>query len=149
MASNTYHVSLWNKNHSHPEYPEGIFGGTLTLNENGLLFQPERSSLPPLVVHWDNLTSTYPDAQLHPSPLLHLVWFFSGYPGLVTVFTFGIIYLYLGSLSIKFKDARYDKICVVEFTKFSIMWAFGKNWANNLEQEMWELKRSLRTERRN
>lgn len=122
----SHKVMLRNKNHSHPNFPDGLTSGTLVVDDNGLVFHPNNSSLSGLPIHWDNLTSTYPDVQLYPAMWVFLLWIFMVYPFIASADTLGNVNPYIGVLSVKFKDATFDKICVVEFCSFSLVSFLGR-----------------------
>ncbi len=144
MSQISYAVTLRNSNHSHPSYPVGMIMGTLSLDANGMVFHPQSDKLQPLVIHWHNLTSTYTQLILYPMEWVIWAWWLLALPILLTFVTFGVIAPKLAIVSVKFKDADFDKICVVEFCTDSVISFLGQSWATNLEQEMWELKRAYR-----
>ena len=143
----TYNVMLRNKNHSHPDFPDGLTSGTLVVDDNGLVFHPNNRSLSVLPIHWDNLTSTYPDVQLYPAIWIFILWIFMAYPFVVSMITLGHVNPYVGVLSVKFKDVTFDKICVIDFCSLNFVSFLGRMWAVELETTIWKLKSNHRTDR--
>jgi hypothetical protein len=126
---------------------QGVARGTLNVDDNGLVFHPHNNSYPALVIHWDNLVSTYPDVQPYPAKWIHLGWILIGYGAIASTFTLGVVYPWVGVVSVKFKDATFDKVCVVQFCFDNFVSFLARRWAVNLEKLIWELKRSHRSER--
>jgi hypothetical protein len=144
MSSNTYDIVLWNKNHSHPEFPSGYFKGNLTVDKHGLVFLPKKPSYPNVVIHYDNVTSTYTEVFQGPR-----MYDFAGdrTEYVMLALAFGRIQPYLSHLSVKFKLVDFDKICVIGFCSSNLLPFFGSGWAEHVETDIWNYKRNLRSER--
>lgn len=135
-------IVIWNKNNSHPDFQEYLIG-ELCLHDNGMLFTfIDGHHRTPLAIPWKNLTSTFISS--HKS--LKLVPFLTlNRPSVLASMSlwtgFGVN---LGSVSIKYKDAEYDKIIVIEFIRpYGIIFTHAA-WAKDLDRKIWQYKKDDR-----
>ncbi len=145
MSAYTHRATLWNKNHSHPEYPTGMHHGMLRIDYDGIAFKPEARRLPKLAIHYDNLFSTFTEVTSPVHPMSDTM-FLDALLLATTVATLGIIQPRSSHLSLKFKLVELDKICVIGFV-VPVFSFFGGDWAERAETIIWEYKRD-RTEAR-
>lgn len=148
--SQYFYAIVLNPNQSYPGYPplKSVFSGRgkLTLEDNGMVFHPfDTNRLRPLTIHWDNLVSTYPSTQPYPDAWVNIGWtvMFKWWLTPLTLFQYDNV---VGGVSVKFKEARYDKVCVLEFIVGGGFRSQAYNQAMKLDKAIWEYRRSNRDE---
>ncbi len=143
MGDYKHPVRFWHQNHSHPEYPSGLIDGDLVVNDTGLIFYPYKKRLSPLVIHNDNIISTYTEVT-RPEAAGTMIYDMAEFLSIVG--TFGIVQPRWSHLSIKFKLVDYDKLCVVGFV-VPLVTFIGRDWAEKVETMIWTSKRNTRNTR--
>lgn len=135
-------ILLWNKNHSHPEYHENYLGGELCIHNNGIVFNfKDKFNRAPLVIHWQNLTSTY----IYTHTLENYLSAINATRGVLTLKMDTAFRLTkCGAVSIKYKDVEFDKIIVLEFIRPYGLPFTHERWAKEIDSLIWKYKKDDR-----